>query len=104
MIIQFKRRSPVCAMATGKVTLPALGIEYLATTGEVVTPIITGHFERAIRKAKNGQEYAFFNAEKADPPMSGIATQPKRFRISIEHLIDNGYSYLIGESSLSPVK
>lgn len=92
------------AMVTGKVTLPAVGQEYLATTGEVVTPIITGHFEKAIRKSKNGKEFAFFDAEKVEPPMSGTNRQPKRFRISIEHLIDNGYSYLIGESSIAPVK
>ena len=91
-------------MATGKVTVPALGIEYLATTGEVVTPILTGHFERAIVKTKSGREYAFFNAEKVDPPMGGVSKQSKRFRLSLEHLIDGGYSYLIGESSLSPVK
>ena len=94
----------MCTMATGKVTIPILGHQYLATTGEVVTPIGTGSFERATRRAKSGRELAFFNVEKLEPPMSGIKKQPSGFRIALEDLIDGGYSYLIKDSGLTPVK
>lgn len=91
------------AMVTGKVTIPILGEYYLATTGEVVTPTATGTFRKATKKI-GGSEYAFFDAESVEPPMSGVLTQPKRFRISLEHLIDGGYSYLIKKTGLEPVK
>ncbi len=104
MIIKFRRRKPVNVMATGKVTIPALGIEYLATTGEVVTPILTGVFRKTIEKAKSGREFAFFDAEKVEPPMSGVLNQPKIFRISLEQLSAGGYGYLIKDSGLSLTK
>ena len=104
MIVNFRRRrKPVRAMVTGKVTIPILGIEYLATTGEVVTPIATGTFRSEIKKI-GSLDYAFFDIEKIEPPMSGVRTQFKRVRISLEHLINGGYGYLIKDSGLAPVK
>ena len=104
MIIKFRGGKRVYTMATGKTTLPALGMYYLATTGEVVTPILTGKFRKNIKTAKNGKQYAFFDAEKAEPPVSGVLHQPTVFRMSIEDLIDSGYGYLITDSGLKTVK